>query len=271
MLGKLKNIYREMKKSYLGDKAALVPEKYWSQFVCLGRSSDVHYQYSMIVPKDKKKVLIVGVHGGRDYFYFKANGYDVVGEDLFPDPQFGEMIVGNIEDVKLPEKEFDVVVASAVVEHLANDFIGLKNIRRTLKDDGLFLACIPNYNDWEDTHIHIYSEKSSKRLLEAAGFKIRRKFSYPNLFIYPPVFNFINHAVSALNYIFFKKTAYQHTLPLFWKLEFFLSERHSSLYGLWRTIIGSFYNGTESFFLCEKGESLDQLAFNREKFETKTH
>ena len=197
MRKKLKNLYRNVKESSLGEKAKLVPEKYWSQFVCLGSASDWHYWWSKIIPREKKKVLIVGVHGGRDYFYFKTAGYEVYGQDLFPDPDFGEMFVGNIENINLPENFFDVILASAVIEHLANDFLALENIRKALKDDGLFLNCFPLYNDWEETHLHIYSEKTMERLLKSAGFKVEKRLSSPNLFLFPQIFNFLNHALNA--------------------------------------------------------------------------
>ncbi len=206
MRGRFKTLYENVKENYLAEKAKLVPKKYWSQFVCLGSASDWHYWWSRIVPKEKKKVLIVGVHGGRDYFYFKTAGYEIYGQDLFPDSDFGEMFVGNIENIKLPENFFDVILASAVIEHLANDFLALENIHKALKDDGLFLNCFPLYNDWEETHLHIYSEKTMKRLMESAGFRVKKVFSSPNLFLFPQIFNFPNHALNALVFLIFKKT-----------------------------------------------------------------
>lgn len=268
MRKRLKNLYNKLKISYLGEKTKLVPERYWSQFVCIGSASDWHYRWSQIVPPEKKKVLIVGVHGGRDYFYFKAAGFDVRGQDLFPDPDFGEVIIGNIEDVELPEKSFDVIVASAIIEHVANDYLALKNIRKALKDDGLFLIDFPLYNDWEVTHMHIYNEEIMKRLLRSAGFSIQESFAHPNLFFYPPLFNFLNHILNAFTYTLFGKTVYSYTLPPFWKLEFFLSRQQSLLFRATRSFLGKFFNGVQILFVCKKDKPFDHLNFNQERFDT---
>ncbi|MFH1162124.1 MAG: class I SAM-dependent methyltransferase [Candidatus Jorgensenbacteria bacterium] len=256
-----------MQKDYLGDKAALVPEKYWSQFVCVGSASDWHYFFRKIIPKDKRKVLIVGVHGGRDFFYFKTEGYDVRGQDLFPESDFGEIIVGNIEDVRLPEQSFDVVVASAVIEHVNNDCMALKNIRRALKDDGIFIVCVPLYNDWEITHMHIYSRESIRRLAESSGFSIQESFAYPNLFFFPAVFNVANHALNAIVFTLFKKTVYAYTLPPLWKIEYFLSRQHSLLFRAFRRFLGAFNNGTFLTVVCRKDKFKDQVNFNKMRFE----
>lgn len=269
MYNRIKNVYTTLKKEHLGSKALLVPEKYWSQFVCVGSASDWHYLFSRIVPANKKKVLIVGVHGGRDYFYFKSAGYDVQGLDLFPDKDFGEVIIGNIETIQLLEKSFDVIVASAVIEHLADDYGGIRNIRRMLKDDGLFIICNPLYNDWEITHMHVYSRKSLRRLVEAEGFRIQQTFEYPNLFFYPPLFNIPLHIFNILTFFLFRKTCYNLILPLFWKLEFFLSRQQSTLFRFFRGVLGGLYNGVLVTLVCTKGESMDYLDFNKVRFEPK--
>lgn len=269
MFNRLKEVYREMKRQYLGEKTAILPEKYWSQFVCVGASSDWHYFFRRVIPKEKKKVLIVGAHGGRDYFYFKTEGYDVVGTDLFPDPDYGDVIIGNIEDIDLGEKVYDVIVASAVIEHLPNDHRALVNIRRSLKDDGYVVALLPLYNDWETTHMHIYSKETIRRLFEAAGLPVKEYFGYPNIFIYPPIFNILNHALNFITYRLFKKTVYEYTLPPLWKLDFWMSRQHSLPFRIWRALIGSVYNGTLITVVAKKGEAFDHVNFNKEHFKPK--
>lgn len=265
---KIGQLYRSIKKEYLREKAAMVPEKYWSQFVCLGSASDWHYWWSRIVPQEKKKVLIVGVHGGRDYFYFKAAGYEVFGQDLFPDSDFGQMIIGNIEEVELPEKFFDVILISAVIEHLRNDFLAIKNLRKALKDDGLFINSFPLYNDWEETHLHIYSEEVMKRLMGAAGFIIEKKLMTPNLFFFPAIYNLPNHALNAFIYLLFKKTVYRYTLPPLWKLEFFLSQKNNFLIRFSRYFFGEITNGRQVSFIAKKSDVSDYLNLNKERFDT---
>ncbi len=267
MLNKIENLYREMKKSYLGDRAALVPGQYWSQFVCLGSASDWHYRLRRLVPPEKKRVLIVGVHGGRDYFYFKSAGYDVTGLDLFPDLEFGNVAVGDIETADLPDRSFDCIVASAVIEHVNNDYGALRNIRRMLKDDGIFILGLPLYNDWEVTHLHIYSRESTRRLLRATGFRVEEHLEYPTLFIYPSLINAMNHALNAVAFLLFRKTFYASLLPPLWKLEYFLSRQHSWSFRAYRSFLGSFDNGVFMTLACRKGEVFDQAGFNRSRFD----
>ena len=267
MLTMFRRLYRAAKQSYLGERAGWIPEKYWSQFVCLGSASDWHYLLSRVVPKSKKRVLVVGVHGGRDYFYFKSAGHEVVGQDLFPDDDFGEVIIGNIEDVQIPEKSFDVVVASAVIEHVADDFAALKNIRRILKDDGIFILCFSLYNDWEITHLHIYSGESMKRLVKSAGFSVRQSFGYPNLFFYPPLVNIPLHGFNALLFAMTHGTVYQYILPPLWRLEFFLSRQHTWLFRAFRYVSGKFHNGNLLTFVCGKDEVFSHLDHNKGRFQ----
>ncbi len=256
-----------MKKSYLGEKAALLPEKYWSQFVCVGAASDWHYLLERTIPKDKKKVLIVGVHGGRDYLYFKTAGYDVAGLDLFPDDELGKVIIGNVEDAKILDKSFDVVVASAIIEHVNDDYAALKNIRRILKDDGIFVIGIPFYNDWEITHMHIYSRESIRRLLKVAGFSVDQAFEYPNLFVYAPIANFFIRALNFISFALFRRTFYAWILPPIWKLEFFLSRQLSQPFRAFRAFAGQLNNGMFTTLICRKMEVFDQADFNKGRFE----
>ncbi len=267
-MSKLKKIYEEMQDAYLGGKAALVPRKYRSIFINVGSASDIHYRFKRLIPEDKKKVLIVGPHGGRDYFYFKTAGYDVQGIDLFSNPDFGDVIVGNIEDIDLPEKSFDVVIASAVIEHVANDFKALRNIRRMLKDDGLFFLALPLYNDWETTHLHIYSRETIKRMVETVGFSIEERLMYPNLFFSPlRLFNKIHHALNIAIFSLCGKTTYRYTLPPLWKLEFSLSKCIGPFARALRTVLGKLYNGTEYQAMCRKDETRDYLEHNKTRFE----
>jgi hypothetical protein len=83
-----KSIYEAMKKDFLGEKSKIVPKKYWSQFVCLGGASEVQYQIGQLIPNEKRKILVVGIFGGRDYFYLKTIGKDVYCLDLYIDKDF---------------------------------------------------------------------------------------------------------------------------------------------------------------------------------------
>lgn len=53
---------------------------------------------------------------------------------------------GNIYNLNFESNSFDVVLASEVLEHLQDDFKGLKEIHRVLRSDGLLLISVPHAN-----------------------------------------------------------------------------------------------------------------------------
>jgi 2-polyprenyl-3-methyl-5-hydroxy-6-metoxy-1,4-benzoquinol methylase len=87
---------------------------------------------------------------------------------------------------------FDVVVCADVLEHLVAPERLLERIRAWLKPGGLLLTSIPNVANiyvrlcllmgqfpyaergiLDATHLHFYTQSSSRRLLEQSGFSIR--------------------------------------------------------------------------------------------------
>ena len=209
-----------MKCEYLGDSAARVPKEFHSQFVCLGGASEITYQMDAFIPKSAKSILIIGIYGGRDYFYFKEKGKDVYAIDLFLDKRFDTLTICDVQN-SLPFQEsfFDVVIMAEVIEHLCLDYQALLNIKKVLKDTGLLLLTVPFFHDYQETHVRIHSRVSVTRLLEGAGFKIQNIIERPNLFFSPFFFNTIHHTINAFLFFIRRKTIYSQTLPFFWKLE----------------------------------------------------
>ena len=80
----LKRAYSILKRRYLNSLGYQVPEKYQSTFVCWGGAAEVQYIYGRFLKELPfgSRILIVGVMGGRDYFYFKNLGYKVTALDL---------------------------------------------------------------------------------------------------------------------------------------------------------------------------------------------
>jgi SAM-dependent methyltransferase len=252
-------LYELMKRDFLGEKTKIIPQKYWSQFICLGGASEVQYQIGQLIPNEKKRVLVVGIFGGRDYFYLKTIGKDCFALDLYPDDDFENLTISNVEsNIPYPDKYFDVVVIGEVLEHLVHDYNALQNIRRVLKDNGLLILSIPFLNDYEPTHIRLFNRKIAEKLLKVSGFIVDKIFERPNLFLYPSLINLLHHGVNALFFIFFKRGLYKVTLPLFWRLEVYLAKKSNPF--------RRYFKNYGAIFKCRKGERFDYIDFNRQRF-----
>jgi SAM-dependent methyltransferase len=87
-------------------------------------------------------------------------------------------------DWHLPYKNssFDIVVSFGVLEHVLNDLESLKEIRRVLKEDGIFLfALLPYWLSWTQRlahlcgnkyHDRLYKKRDVYRLAKASGFHL---------------------------------------------------------------------------------------------------
>jgi SAM-dependent methyltransferase len=148
---------------------------------------------------------VVGIFGGRDYFYLKTIGKDVYCLDLYIDKDFENLTISNIEkDIPYSSRYFDVVVMCEVIEHLAHDYNALENIRRVLKEDGILILSIPFLNDYEPTHIRIFNRKSAIRLLNTSGFIVDKVLERPNLFFIPSFINSIHHGIKCILFYTFQ-------------------------------------------------------------------
>jgi SAM-dependent methyltransferase len=169
------------------------------------------------------------------------------------------LTIANIEkDIPYPDRYFDVVVMCEVIEHLVHDYNALENIRRVLKEDGILILSIPFLNDCEPTHIRIFNRKSAIRLLNASGFIVDKVLERPNLFFIPSFINFIHHAINAFFFILFKTTLYKYTLPFLWRLEKYFSQKKNP--------VRRYFSSYGGILVCHKGETLDYVTFNRQRF-----
>ena len=65
-------------------------------------------------------------------------------EQVLENPYLDEARTGSAEAIPWPENTFDVIFSNNVLEHLPNPLAVLKEVRRTLKPGGIFLAKTPN-------------------------------------------------------------------------------------------------------------------------------
>lgn len=96
---------------------------------------------------------------------------------------------------KIPYKNgfFNIILVLDVLEHVENEIIALKEIKRVLATDGIAIFNSPAYNflwsyhDETAKHLRRYTKKQLQEKLEEAGFKIL-KITYINSLLFPIAF-----------------------------------------------------------------------------------
>lgn len=173
--------------------------------------SRTHLKIIELVGK-KKKVLELGCSTGYLTYEFGKNGchVDVVekdSDDILEAKKFAQTsLQGDLDNEKLLDKltdQYDVVVASEILEHLKDPLIVLKKIKRNLKKGGRLIISMPNIATWsirrdlffkgkfeyqesgilDRTHLRFYTYQTVQDLVREAGFSkfkmIATEIDYP--------------------------------------------------------------------------------------------
>jgi SAM-dependent methyltransferase len=95
-----------------------------------------------------------------------------------------EVFNGELAEARYPEGHFDVVIASEVLEHVAEPGEMLREILRVMRPGGLLWATTPNGRGisaralglgWSAVcppeHLHLFSRRAARALLEGVGFR----------------------------------------------------------------------------------------------------
>ena len=178
-------IYHKMRNTFFSSSAV----RFW-----LAIDGDIFF--SSI--RGSGRLLDVGCNEGRGMRFFRMNGFSPEGLELNKIAAKRARMAGfnvhtePIEEFQ-PEKPFDVVVLSNVIEHSLNPKEMLRNVRRILKPNGQVWISCPNSESWlrwlfgrswinwhVPFHIYHFSNKTLNRLLINSGFEIKdRKFVTP--------------------------------------------------------------------------------------------
>lgn len=90
-----------------------------------------------------------------------------------------------------PDGEFGIITALDVIEHLDDDLLALRELRRVLRPGGLLVISVPAYKAlwsyWDDIlgHRRRYTRSTMSRVVSRAGLRVR-KVSYSNAAILAP-------------------------------------------------------------------------------------
>lgn len=91
----------------------------------------------------------------------------------------GKGVVGEIENMPFADKQFDLVVAFEILEHIEHDQKALQEICRVLKDNGLVFIATPLHQKWftladtEAGHVRRYEPAELLQKARNAGFALK--------------------------------------------------------------------------------------------------
>lgn len=166
----------------------------------LNRSSHrAHMKIIDLVPS-QAKVLDVGCAGGHIGKELKKRGCIVTGIELneaaaeLAKIYYDKVVVGDVEQFNnsiLPQRFFDVIICSDVLEHLKRPDLALDNFKRFLKPKGFVIASLPNiarvefrilhflgnfdYRIWgilSKAHLRFFTFKTAKELFNSTDYKV---------------------------------------------------------------------------------------------------
>ncbi len=145
------------------------------------------------------KILDFGCNAGFLVNFLRQRGREVQGCDKSADAvAFGQaqgisgLTLSQEEELPFANEQFETVLCLDVLEHLADDFKGLQEIRRVLKPGGRALVTVPAFKflwglqDEASHHFRRYRLKELKILAAKSGFKAIRA-SYFNFFLFAPI------------------------------------------------------------------------------------
>jgi len=175
------------------------------------------------IPENTEKLLEIGAASGDTLIYIleKKLASEVVGVDLIEIPEsnqqnkaISKFIIADLDKTKLefPKKNFDVILAGDVFEHLKDPWKQLNELSVFLKDKGLIICSLPNFRNYkvlfnivfrgdfkyaekgilDKTHLRFFCKKNMINFFKTCGFEILilrsnlnyGKFKFKNLFNY---------------------------------------------------------------------------------------
>ena len=146
----------------------------------------------------RPRILDVGCGTGANLkmlaAYGEAEGVDISSQaiEFCHERGLDSVKLGAIEQLPYADASFDLVTALDVIEHLDDDHVGLREIRRVLRPDGRVLLFVPAFmflwgvQDDVSNHRRRYTLPSLLSAVEASGFSVEWA-SYANISFFVPV------------------------------------------------------------------------------------
>lgn len=193
-----------------GDLAARYDEEYFQYEIAnedaflnlmLQGLNDADF-FKHIVPSLPRplSILDTGCATGRLLAFFKEKGWETAGAELCQaSAEYGNRRHGvnirpvSLEDAAFPAREFSVVHASHLIEHVFDPAGFTAEVFRVLKPGGIFICVTPAIDGFQarlfrekwrsliEDHVTLFSRKTLGRLLVQEGFTIEKMCSWGGL------------------------------------------------------------------------------------------
>ncbi len=148
--------------------------------------------------RDRPRVLDAGCGTGRNLLEFGTPG-SATGVDFSPEAvQFcrqrglEEVQVAEVEALPFAEQSFDLILATDVLEHVEDDLVALRELRRVASSGGHLLATVPAYrwlwsqHDHAYHHFRRYTLRELRERVQSGGWE-PVAWSYFNSILLPPI------------------------------------------------------------------------------------
>ncbi len=185
-----------MEESFRDEYFRLEDQHWWG----VGRRDAILRLLDAEGVRPNARVLDIGCSGGPLLSDLRARGFEsLTGIDVsdraierchqrgFPNTQ--TMDAGHLA---FPDQSFDLLVASDVLEHLADDTAALREWHRVLAPGGLLFAFVPAHpflwsrHDDANQHQRRYRHEEFRTRIQESGFELRRS-GWWNSALFPPV------------------------------------------------------------------------------------
>jgi len=145
------------------------------------------------------KILNIGAGTGQDLDTIKKFGtvtvldIDQKALNLIPDNIVEKKILADACDTKLPESNFDLILAFDLLEHIKDDKKAVLEVLRLLKPGGHFVFTVPAYSflfSAHDRYLEHFRRYNKKDLINLFGNLNFKKIELGNwfFFIFPAIF-----------------------------------------------------------------------------------
>ncbi|MCX6816331.1 MAG: class I SAM-dependent methyltransferase [Candidatus Beckwithbacteria bacterium] len=160
------------------------------------REDNIDRLSTSLVPHGSKVLELGCATGFMGNYLTKKLHCRVIGVDINPAVKAditGDLAKTSVWQEIKPHRPFDVVFASAILEHLPDPETTLQLIKSVLKPKGILIITLPNVAHWrqrlkllrghwdyedygllDQTHLRFFNYFSGQRLITAAGFTINQ-------------------------------------------------------------------------------------------------